>query len=465
MATHLLTWQGSILCQERTSGALLHRPVNDPGPDVDLFTIDDPHGVLQVNIGHFLRNDDTLAVTLNSGALAHWTIARTAETRTLLLSRDGVSMAADADTDATSLRDGEAGPDCWFLAISAEDLAVLRDVLVSPWVTGSGATPMTPANGQLQSGCRLSVGDMTVDLAWNLPFDLSQWPLRLPMLVEGWRIDCLYRYRPLIYYAVFGDDAMFRQLRLSLAALADHGDYDGPVLVMTDRSPEAINSLLPRNGRAPVVVLPTVAVDRMAYMGARLTIGNWKDSERFQPILYVDADTIFDRPVASMMQAIMRSDRISATIEPSQTLGSSDVVGADLLEADGYRPDAEEGINSGVLGIPAIASKKPILNTMARVLQQRLTICGRDSLTFGDQPIINYVGYRLGAIDKTLLAPFVRLSDAMAEPQGKRGIVHFCWVSGSADKADAMEDYSRKLAESSAHPTNPRLDADWLTRE
>ena len=57
------------------------------------------------------------------------------------------------------------------------------------------------------------------------------------MLLDGWRIDLICRYRPLIYYAACGSAAFMQQFTLSLTSLVTIGAYDGAILVMTHVAP------------------------------------------------------------------------------------------------------------------------------------------------------------------------------------------------------------------------------------
>ncbi len=446
--THLLTWHGTVLCRDRARGALIHRPLTGSFADSDILEIGDLNPVFQADIGHFLRDDaDALLITLAGGPLAGWTISRAPDHRSLVLSRQGQIMTAAPDHDGVSLVTADPGSPARFLAIGADDLAALRDILSVRWLTDAARQP-EPA--VMVPGFTLRTGNLDVDLRWNLPLDLSEWPHRLTVLHEAWRIARIYRYRPLVFYAAFGDADIMRQFGLSLTSLMTTGGYDGAIVVMTDKTPAEIRTFIPPDMRATLVVLPTAARDRIAYMAARLTIGRWQDARDFQPLLYTDADIVFDRSVTRMLCAIARSDRISAAVEPREYLGTSDAVGSGLILADGGAPGMTLGFNSGTLGIPNLRLVGSTLALMGRVLSNRLTMCGRDSLPYVDQPAANYVGYRLDAVDTRLLSEYVRLCAHNPDPADRRGLSHFCWVPGSGAKFAAMRDYVQRMAEHDA---------------
>jgi hypothetical protein len=446
--TNLLTFHGTLVCRERARGALVQRPLTESFDDADPLDIGDLTDVLQADIGNLMRDDDdALLVTLDSGPLAGWTISRAPDHRSLTVSRGGQSLLAPANSGGISLATGEPGWSSRFLAIGPEDLAALRDILTAKWLVESAGASMPPESGTLTPGFGLRVGALNIDLCWTLPFDLSEWPHRLTLLPEAWRIDRIYRYRPLIYFAVFGDAVIMRQFAMSLASLVTIGAYDGAIVVMTDKTTAEISALIPPGMRATLVILPTAARDRLGFMASRLTIGRWPDAQAFQPLFYADTDIIFDLPISTMLHAIALSDRLSAVVEPTECLGTSDVVGSALLLADGCSPGSELGFNSGALAIPNLRRHGPMLALMGKVLHNRLTMCGRESLSFADQAIANYVAYRRGAVDTVLLSAYARLASGSADPAGKKGLVHFCWAPSATLKAEVMGEYIQRLAE------------------
>jgi hypothetical protein len=444
----LLSSYGTVVCRDRRTGVLLHRRLTAGFDDVDVLEFDDASRPLNMNFGHFMR-DNALAlwVVLDSGILADWTVTRAPDSRSLMLSRNGQWMKADADTGTIGLTADGTLEASWFLPVTQSDLAVLGDLQTAQWLVQSAEVGVPPQSGRLLPGYRLALGVLEIDLRWNLPFDRSEWPHRLPVLVDGWRIDLICRYRPLIYYAACGPAAIMQQFALSLTPLVTAGAYDGAIAVLTDKTPTEIAALVPPGMRAPLVVVPTVARDRMAAMAARLTIGSWRDAWDFQPLLYVDADILFDRPVAPMLQAIARSDLISAPVEHKEQLATSIFVGGGLFKADNCDPGAALGFNSGTLGIPNLQRHAGMLDLIGRIMFNRTTIFGRDALPYAEQPIANYVLYRLKRVDTELISPFVRLANHTVQPADGRGLVHYCWVPGAEARVALMRSYLSRLLE------------------
>ncbi|MFL5289089.1 MAG: hypothetical protein ACJ8AW_51090 [Rhodopila sp.] len=444
----LLSSYGTVVCRDRKTGALLHRPAITGLHEVDVLEIDDASRSLSANFGHFMRDDiSALRVTMNRGFLAGWTITRSPDQRSLMLSRNGQWLTADAGTGAIGLTADGTLEAARFLPVSRPDLAVLTEIQTAQWLVQSADTGVPPQYGRLMPGFRLSVGGLDIDLRWNLPFDRSEWPHRLPVLLDGWRIDLICRYRPLIYYAACGSAAFMQQFALSLTSLVTVGDYDGAILVMTDKSAAEIATLVPPGMRATLVVLPTVACDKMAAMAARLTIAGWADAWQFQPLLYVDADVLFDLPVDPMLRAIARSDQICAPVEHKEPLATSIFVGSGLLRADDCDPGEALGFNSGTLGIPNLQRHAGTLDLISRIMFNRVAMFGRDALPYAEQPIANYALFRLKKADTALISPFVRLADHTVQPPDRRGLVHYCWVPDAETRVALMRYYLLGLLE------------------
>ncbi len=433
-----------MVCRERTRGALVHRPLSSPILDADLLSLGDIKE-LQPDIGNLLRNDfDSLRLEL-SAPLVGWIVSRAVDHRSLILSLGGKSLTAQVPGDEMSLEEGAAGPSNWFMAISETNLDALRDILSAAWLVRSSGESEWPETASMDTDFKLRIGDLQVDLRWNLPFDTSQLPHRLTLLRDGWRIAQIYRYRPLVYYAAFGSPTMMRQFAASLYSLVTAGAYQGDVAVLTDRTDAEIRTLVPPAMRGSVVVLRCEAADRTGYTAARLAITGWRDAWNFQPLLYVDTDILFDLAVAPMLHAIARSDRISAPVEPTELLATSVFVGEWLFIEDNCSPGAALGFNTGTLGIPNLARHARSLDLIGRIMRNHSSLYGREALPYADQAAANYVSYRVADVDIELISPFVRLAGVAASPSAKRGLVHFCWIPGADARVEAMQTYMREL--------------------
>jgi hypothetical protein len=441
--TYLLTGLGTLVCRRRADGALVHRPLDGAAGDADALDIGDVTHAMQVGLGHFLRDDDaSLYFPLESGPLQGWTAIRTEDRRSIALLWDGKGLSASPDSDGFVSAERDDWPATRFVPLSEADLTVLRGLLAQRWPIGPG---MQPEAATMQPGFPMRVGALDLDLRWNLPFDTTDWPNRLTVSWDVWRIERLFRYRPLVYFVAFGDEATMRQFALAVESLTTVGGYDGDIVVVTDKSPAEIAALFPAGMPERLAVLPMRAADRVGYIAARLSVAGWRDAWQFQPLLYVDADILFDCPVAPMLCEIARSDRICAASE-AWNLAESEFVGSHLLADDNCHPAPDQkGFNAGTLGIPNMASHAGTLEPIGRTLRNRLAVVGRHTVQFVDQPIANYVSFRVAHFDTALLNRFVRLANKRTDPEGRTGLVHFCWLPGAAARVAKMEDYLERL--------------------
>lgn len=435
----LLTWHGTLLCRQRQSGTLVHRPLVPSQDDVEPVVLDVPIEQLQPAFAHHLRAMLPELPDHPAGGLQMFQLRWGSDQRTVTLRQNGALLSAELDGERVALfRTEEAG---WenFLPATQADLDALRLVLSSSWlVRSSGAEVERPTLGQY---FRLHVGGLEVDLRHQLPFDLAEWPYRLTLLRDGWRIEQIVQYRPLVYYAAFGRPEITEQFAISVRSLIEFGCYRGPIVVLSDHAPDDLARFLPAEDLARVAVIPFEPRDRPGFLAARYILLDWPGGRQFQPLLYVDTDIIFDSDVTPMLHAIAMSDRIAVPLEPMSPLAVNAGSGAALLQRDLCSPGFLAGFNSGTLGIPNLPSHATSLRLIRRIVMNHSLMHGREALPFGDQEVANYVSYRLAHFDTGLISRFVRYSGHDASTLARCGLVHFWLVPGSADRVQAMRDY------------------------
>jgi hypothetical protein len=443
--TALLTWDGSVLCRDRRTGQVVRRPLSDSFDDAEPLDIGLPVDALLASFASYLRADDDLSFDIAEGPLQGWHVSRSVDRLSITLTRDGQYLSATNGTDKLALA-AKAGDCEGFMPVSDADFAVLFTIFRTNWLIRRTGQPVAGSAVAMVPFHELNIGPLKVDLRWQMPLDLTQWPNRLTLLRDGWRIDQICRYRPLVYFAAFGDDSIMAQCAIALRSLVAFGCYDGEIAVLTDREPSAIVRLLSDFDHARLKVLCCDARDRPAFMAARYAIADWAEGWHYQPILYVDTDTVFDAAVEPMLHAIALSDRLSAPVEHFSPLRSSFPVGGGLLQLDGHDPAFRHGFNSGTIGIPNLAVHANTLRLIGRIIANRATANGRDALRFVDQEIANYVGYCLSCFDTTLLSPYVRVGGMAPIPtEGRRGLVHFWAVPVGAQRAERMAAYAASL--------------------
>jgi hypothetical protein len=110
-----------------------------------------------------------------------------------------------------------------------------------------------------------TIGSKTFPIASRLMLEGH----RLDIIYDGWRLDSFWRYRPLIYYAAFGQDEVFGCLRIAIESLFEFGDYDGDVLLITDHTHATWPATLPEPWRGRVHVRTLPDGDLLAWTLAR----------------------------------------------------------------------------------------------------------------------------------------------------------------------------------------------------
>lgn len=444
--TYLLTSHGTVVACDRATGVVRQCPIVGAAADMQPVSISALTASQPSGLAHMLRRDaNDMDIALAQGPWAGFRVTGASEGRCVHLSRDFRCLSADPTSDTISLDRLEAGGNERFLPLRAAELDALRDLLTGKWLVGASADLVRPDQSGVRPDFGLRLGGLTVDLRWQVPLDLSQWPHRLVLLRDGWRIEPVNRYRPLIYYAAFGDADIMRQLALSVHSLRTVGGYRGAIAVQTDKSAEEIAGYLPAGLPNDVTVVPCAARDRVGFMSARYSIADWPDAWRYQPLVYVDTDIVFDMAVEPLLRAAATSDRIAAPIE-AEPLRTSTFIGANLLAADGCSPRFGNGFNSGTLAIPNLRQHAGTLALIGRILANFAAVHGRLALPWVDQEVANYVSYRISHFDTTWLSRYVRLANVYTEPAGRRGLVHFCWVPSGEPRVAMMQQYLQRLA-------------------
>jgi hypothetical protein len=471
--THLLTWHGTVLCRRRADNVVVHRPIVGPFDGLELLSLGELDKMVQVNLLNLLRNDiDQLTLSLSEGPMAGWAFTRSPDHRSLLLSHTGRVLAARAPGEDMDLVTDAIDSTSCFLPITTADFNALRDIVTSQWLIQSDEPPQ-PAPGELGAGFVLRVGSLPIDLRWNVPFDLSEFPHRLTVLREGWRIDRAFRFRPLVFYTAFGAAEASEELALSLRSLIGPGDYAGDVAVLTDRGPDEIRALRPRGMRGSMVVIQCDAVDDAAQAAARLAVLGWRDAWTFQPLLYVDTSVIFDGPITPSMQALAMMDRMAAPLAPAGADTAVPAFGAELVRDDAWDPAEVLGVSTAVMGIPNLGRHAHMLDLIGRIMRNRASIFGRQALPDMQQAVANYVSFRLSSFDTDLLTPCLSTADAVAGGADPAGMVHFGSVPRGPNRIESMQAYLTRidgtrpgdvvpLDDVAAYSMNPVLDFETV---
>lgn len=268
---------------------------------------------------------------------------------------------------------------------------------------------------------------------------------------EQWKIHKFFILKPVVVFVVFGDGSAYDQFKLSIESLNNPGNYDGNIIVVTNLEKEKIYKISPNNFKDKIKIVSMYAQDRLDFVGARLSIFTTDFLDSFQPIIYSDADVIFDKEVKDFLRIGAMADKCSAQVENFHLHKESEHVGGSLFQQDLYELENVYGFNGGILLVPNMVYHKDHLRACYLCLHNYVINYGRDSIPFYDQSVLNYVLYKMHDFSPSPVTEMTQVGGdehqsirAMYEldPRKPKGFVHF-W--NTANRVEEMSAYLEKI--------------------
>ncbi len=359
-------------------------------------------------------------------------------------------------------------PSAWetFQLVDLEDVARIRHILGADWVMRS--TGVLTRRQEISTGFRsIKLGAVTIDVAttvqlWRdqrLRASLGAAPPEEPagafhydVIIDGWKIDRIRRYDPCVFFTAFRAPLVLSQLHLSMTSLLEFGAYDGHIHVITDQSKEDLLREVPKLAARRLTVQTVKAHDFTGYVASKYLLLDHRAARRHQPLLFSDPDIVYDRPIERMLCALTAAESVAAPIEDFSLLRAAPSMGTSLLQRDGFQTREACGFNGGTLGFLNLAEHGHVLSMIRTIIMSYAGMSGRGSLSWVDQEVANYVGYKAGNVDTSILSRFVRygLKGIEHDAGGRIGLVHF-WPPGHAiEKLRAMQTYYAALIAAAA---------------
>jgi hypothetical protein len=342
-----------------------------------------------------------------------------------------------------------------FVLVPEQELSHLLFIRDNQWMTSTGALIQHGETG-FCPGFIFRFGAIESDLRFGpcftstaaAPEASGSCLTEITVLRDGWKIAGQLRlFRPLIYYAAFGRPAIFEQLRCSLHSLAEFGAYTGDIHVISDRPKAYIAQFVPPALVNRLTVQHVSGMDFWDFALARLRLEQWPEAAQFQPLLYMDADIVFDLAVEPLLKDIARGGNICVASEPFSKLRDADCAGAPLFKAAGIDTGEKCGFNSGCQGFPSLAAARRYFSLTLHIAESYRAFHPGGVSKFADQPFANYVAYTTQAMNTELMDAAMRLSGPAlsAAPANRRGMVHF-WPSFKPEKKRSdMQAYIQAL--------------------
>lgn len=457
-STALWTRQGTIAYFEPDTSRLLHRPPGAPGAvglaldRAGARLLTDVHPPLCVLPA---RGDGPCALVPLEHPARLSLVEQTGGP--LCLFHDGAVLRAMPD-GRLRLDDAPLDENAFFLAVTAQARRCAETLRSDGWVDLATGVIHAPATGVSGHPDRLDFAGRVFSIAGTVSPLAADTSSRAPLhrvhviLPDGAMLHAA-RFKPLIYFAIYGGDLYDPCLRLALQSIADHGAFDGTLCIAADRPRGAVRRLIPR-GFEGRWLHRDITTDSGLF--ARYDADAW-GLECYSPLLYMDADVIINAPLTPLLTALAGSRRLHVAT-------NNDVVphlagrpysahdpelanwfGAFLFGHDPRLTQAPFAMgNSGTIGFATIADARLAFDTM-RALRRSVS---PDLLaTYGDQPLFNYVLHTLDCGDFTTLDRFIELAQHTGECSSARhGLVHFhAGVGNVGVKLQSMRSYSARL--------------------
>jgi hypothetical protein len=441
-----LTFHGCFLGRS-ADGTLLHQITWDEIAEPDrLIWLDLPPRVAERPYAAFIADIPRDTVVADFPGLEGANLRLNLQGRFIGIQRGALFLSAQ-DDGAVLLNRENLGAWEQFVPLSEDDMKFLALIREHRWIIKSSREVVPAGAARLGEDHSLLLGGIAIPLGYNMPFDTSRAPFRLTVLLDGWRIEEIILLRPLIYYVALGEDHILSQLYTSLNSLGEIGDYDGQVLVFTDRGQREIVAAAPGLQPAQLSAVKLPASDWVGYVAGKYSILEQQAAYAYQPVVYMDPDIVFNANVQPMLVDMAVSERLTAPIEEFSTLAHNPSVGASLLQLDNAQPRYMCGFNGGTIGIPNLPHHRHTVQLIRRIIRNYLAIKGRQGLRWVDQEVANYVSYKIANFDLSQVSKYVRYGDARAAAMlgPLTGLVHFWPIHDRQERAAGMLRYLNLL--------------------
>ena len=457
----LASFHGTLLCL-RPGAGLYQRPWSGETP-ADLIWLTLPPEFASVSYVQTITGAPPATAAVTFPGLGP-VVVRTCTPRNVIsIERNGQYVCAEPSGTVACNR---PAADDWekFALVAEDDLAALRWLREESWILRSTGQiipghEITFAPGDrsaltryrstvpgaqitLPAGPSLSIGGRILPLAQNLPLARHHAPFRFPIHPDGWKLDELILYRPLIFYVAFGESTL-AQLRISLRSLVEIAGYEGQVLVFTDYPQEKLCEEIPGLASARLLTATFPATDLTGFVAGKYCILEEQRAWSHAPVVYMDPDIVFNTDIRPLLVDIASATRLCAPLEDFSRLATAPSVGAELLQQDGEEPRMACGFNGGTIGIPNLKEHAATLGLIRRTIMNYLSLHGREALHWVDQEAANYVGYKLGTFETVRLTRRVRYGFATdAKELGPlTGLVHFWGIRPKNERPPLMQHY------------------------
>ncbi len=417
----------------------------------------------QVNLAIRVQGQVLLLETPGTGAWS-FTMQREAGRTSLRLRGENGFLHIAADGQCV-LRETAEDETSLFLLLGDSQYADLLYAIAHRWAMQLPlAKYRPPAPGALLPGFVLRVCGCDIPLARaDIAFPrFTRSPDEVIFQYGDFLVGRARLYNPLIYICIFGADSIFSMAALFLQSLERFGEYDGSIIILTDREAPDLASIVPAGLRARVKTLKLAYTTTAEFATARYRVSAHVFAG-FQPVLYADIDIIAASSLAPLLTDLLHQDKICFACEYHETRDTHNVpddtlnwFGRPLFAVDPDWSGRIKCLNSGLIGFTQVSEAERVFPLVLAVITQYQTH-GPQKLRSYDQAYASYVVQKLGGGQPDFLNRYVQLLSHKPPDAGVRhySLVHFNYGVGYAKKLEAMQAYFDALSARAATPAAP----------
>jgi hypothetical protein len=252
----------------------------------------------------------------------------------------------------------------------------------------------------------LEAGELSVDLRRqpSLGGEAALASGRTTVLVDGWRIEALRRYEPIVVWRHDGSEEADEEIVLGVRSMVAHGGYDGVVRVETRLDPAEIRDRCGLDdrlefGRPPEGRCGLLPWDRAVDSG---------EAGR-RPLLLLANGVTCHRALDPMLQALAAADTV-ALLPWVWDAAAAPVDEAELFARDPAEAASVRACIGAIVGLPDLHRSAEIRRLVATIAANRPSpASGTDGF---EDALLRYVVGRAGGADTGLLSGFASTARA-----------------------------------------------------
>lgn len=343
-------------------------------------------------------------------------------------------------------------PNLWeeFRLLTIQELSALIFLVQNKWHL-FGYQNIAQVNSNLSSHSQISFGELSVDLDVLLEAVCNNSNQYHDTILDftfniNWKVYKAFLFKPAILFVLFGQGLVLDQFKTSIQSLTLIGKYSGDIFIVTNVPDQDLQSFIPDNILHKTHIIPMEGYDTFDYVGARISTLCSNILDSYQPILYSDADIVFDLDIHDFLYQASFSKQCSAQTETFHIFQDGEHTGGSLFRQDQFTIPEVHGFNAGLFLVPNMKNHKQSFQAAYKTIYDYTTIHGRQSIPFYDQSVLNYVLYKLNDFNPSPISERTQIGGKPSDfnkfdPNNPKGFVHF-W--STADKHIHMKRYLDK---------------------